>query len=190
MFSTFRTMALTAIAAGVLSSLPARADFIFDLTVGPPPPGVWTGSGSIDFTTASGTSTADVAGFTFNVATGPGSPQDYALADIKTISWSIDSSDNLSLLLSSNLITYFGIYESAVLLTNESGSHADPCVPSSPSVDGSATCFRVPNGVGVTLSHASLTATPITAAVPEPASLTLLAVGLAGLGMVVRLRRG
>ena len=192
MFSTFRTTAITAVALAVAQfASPARADFIFDLTVGPPPPGVWTGSGSIDFTTASGTSTADVAGFTFHVATGgAGSPQDYALADINTISWSIDSSDNLSLLLSSNLITYFGIYESAVLLTNESGSHADPCVPSSPSVDGSATCFRVPNGVGVTLSHASLTATPITAAVPEPASLTLLAVGLAGLGMVVRLRRG
>ena len=129
-----------------------------------------------------------MAGFTFHVATGgAGSPQDYTLADINTISWSIDSSDDLSLLLSSDLITYFGIYESAVLLTNESGSHADPCVPSSPSVDGSATCFRVPNGVGVTLSHASLTATPVVAA-PEPESLALLAVGLAGLGMVVRRR--
>jgi hypothetical protein len=34
------------------------------------------------------------------------------------------------------------------------------------------------------------TLTPAAAAVPEPASLTLLAVGLASLAMVVRLRRG
>jgi len=76
MFSTFRTTAITAVALAVAQfASPARADFIFDLTVGPPPPGVWTGSGSIDFTTASGTSTADVAAFSFHVATGDGSPQ-------------------------------------------------------------------------------------------------------------------
>src|SRR5215472_18787628 len=108
--------------SALLSSLPARADFIFDLDVS----GQWTGSGSIDFTTATGNSTVNVAGFSFHVASGAGSPQDYGLADINTISWSIDSSDNLSLLLSSNLIP-FGSDQSGILLTNESGSHAVPC---------------------------------------------------------------
>jgi hypothetical protein len=82
--------AITAVLfSALLSTLPARADFIFDLTVS----GNWTGSGSIDFTTQSGSSTVDVAGFSFHVATSGGSagaPQDYALADINTISWSID----------------------------------------------------------------------------------------------------
>ena len=166
--------------SALLSSLPARADFIFDLDVS----GQWTGSGSIDFTTATGNSTVNVAGFSFHVASGAGSPQDYGLADINTISWSIDSSDNLTLLLSSNSIT-FGSFQSGVLLTNESGSHVFPCDPTIFG-SGSLTCFQDSSGFGGTTSDGVLTATP---AVPEPASLALLAVCLAGLGVVLRIRR-
>jgi hypothetical protein len=72
------TAAAAVLFSALLSSSPARADFIFDLAVGPA--SEWTGSGSIDFTALSGTSTVDVAGFSFHVATGEGSPQDYALA--------------------------------------------------------------------------------------------------------------
>jgi hypothetical protein len=188
MFSAFRNTAIGAAALAFAAGFaaPARADFIFDLTVSGPSSAFWTGSGSIDFTTASGTSTADVAAFSFHVATGDGSPQNYNLADINTISWSINSSGDLSsLLLSSDLIT-FGSGHSGIVLTNESGTHGDPC-DSFLSL-GSLTCDVGAGGGGV--SHNSvLTATPAAAAVPEPASPTLLAVGLAGLGMVVRLRR-
>jgi len=76
------TAAAAVLFSALLSSLPARADFIFDLNVS----GDWSGSGSTDQTLL-GTSTADVAAFSFHVESGvAGGPQDYALADINTIS--------------------------------------------------------------------------------------------------------
>jgi hypothetical protein len=87
------------------------------------------------------------------------------------------------LLLSSDSIT-FGSSQSGILLTNESGSHVFPCDPTISGL-GSLTC-EGSSGFGSTTALGVLTATP---AVPEPASMPLLAVGLAGLSMVLRTRR-
>ena len=62
-----------AISTGATSS--ARAAFIYDLSVTG-----WVGSGSITFDTLTGSDPSDVSAFSFHVATGFGSPQDYGLA--------------------------------------------------------------------------------------------------------------
>src|SRR5262249_9195462 len=59
-------------------------------------------------------------------------PQDYNLADIATVDWSIDPTTfDLSLLLTTNLIP-FGVFQSAILLTNQPGLHPNPCGASTP----------------------------------------------------------
>jgi hypothetical protein len=171
LLATMRLSAALLFAAVLLSS-PAQAGLMFDLSVS----GNWSGSGSIDFTTASGTSTAGVDAFSFHVATSVGSPQDYDLADIAGISWSIDSSDDLTLLLISDAIT-FGSGTSGITLTNEDGLHPEPC--GSANSFGSMTCsspFLEPGGV--------LTAT----FVPEPGTLALFASALLGIAVYLRRR--
>ena len=162
--------------AAVLLSSPAHAGFMFDLTVS----SGWTGSGSIDFTTQSGSSTADVDTFSFHAATGAGSPQDYGKSNINTISWSIDSSDDLTLLLTSKKIE-FGFGLSAILLTDENGSNSDPCFSSTPTL-GSITCDT---SSGEVIAGGVLTAT----AVPEPGALALLAPALPGIAAYLLRRK-
>jgi hypothetical protein len=173
------------VAAAPLSA--ARADLIYDLNVAAGS-GFFTGSGSIDLTTLSGTSTAGVAAFSFHAATGNGVPQDYTLGDINTISWSIDSSDDLSLLLISDLLPLQGFpaITTAILLTDEGGSNPSPCSAATPE-PGSITCAKGNGNTDFESPDGVLTAT--LAAVPEPSSLASLAAGLVVFGFCRGRRR-
>ena len=158
----------------------AQAGFIYDLTVS----GNWTGSGSISFDTLSGSTSSGVSAFSFHDSTGfLTSPQDYDLADIASVDWSIDSSFNLSLLLSTALVP-FGLNQTAILLTNQSGVHSGPCGEGL----GSLTCAAIASGGGAVNSQGILSARLVSASVPEPSTVALFAMGLVGLGLMWRRR--
>jgi hypothetical protein len=166
--------------ATVLLSSPAQAGLMFDLSVS----GTWTGSGSIDFTTLMGTSTADVDTFRFHVATGGGSPQNYTLADINTISWSINGSDVLTLDLVSKAIAFDSAI-SGIVLTSASGLSTDPCAQGGGFSFGSVSCEA--SGGLIDLSYGgALTATAVPQVVPEPAALTLFGPMLLGIAAFLR----
>jgi hypothetical protein len=183
--------ALSGIATIAVMS-PAHAGFMFNLSASGPGVG-FTGSGSIDFTALSGTSTADVDAFSFHV-TGPtgsigaefGSPQNYALTDINTISWSINSSDALTLALTSNLLP-FGADQSGLLLNNTGADLLAPCGGGLGTTE-SATCLKSSTGGIVSLDGAGLTATFVPQ-VPEPGTLALLAPTLLGIAAYRRRRK-
>jgi len=182
-------LAATICFASLLSTA-AQAGVIYDLTVAGG--GSWTGSGSITFDTLTGNTTAGVSAFSFHVDnTGSGGPQDYNLADIATVDWSIDPTTfDLSLLLTTNLIP-FGVFQSAILLTNQPGLHANPCGASTPDT-GSLTCARNTAGTSfATTFDGQLSATfvSVSVPVPEPSTLALFGLGLAGLGWVNRRRK-
>lgn len=163
----------------LVEPVPAHAGFIFDLSVSS---SFFTGSGSIDFATQSGSSVADLSAFSFHVSTGAGSPQDYGLGNVATVSWTIDNSSNLSdFLLTTDLIS-FGTTQSAVLLTTSTAFHQGLC--SSSSFLDSQTCTA---GVVPNTSTGVLTARSVN--VPEPAAIALFGFGLAALGFMLRRAR-
>lgn len=174
-------VALFGIAAGAPA---AKADFIYNLTVQGTGVFTWTGSGSIAFNALSGNSTAGVSAFDFHVSSGAGSPQDYELPDISTVSWAIDSSFNLSFLLTTTLIPY-STNQSGITLTNQGGLYPSPC--SDASVLASESCVKF--GPGRSTHSLGETVIAQFVAVPEPTTIALFGAGLVGLSVIGRRRK-
>jgi hypothetical protein len=172
---------LTVVAALAITA-PAHAAYTFELTV--TGPSAFTGSGSIDFDTLSGNSAADLSAFDFHVSAGFGSPQDYDLGDIASISWTIDGAFNLTSVLLESVLIPFGSDQSGLLLAIGQSAPTDPCGFTWGS-NQSATCIRLQSGGGAGNSGA-LTAE--LQPVPEPSSYALVLGGLGLLGWVARRR--
>lgn len=193
-FGKFFVFALGALLAfGGLA--PAQASLIHDLTVtqlrG------FTGSGRIEFFTQSGTSKSGVKAFSFSgrfTGTAFGNPVDETFvfnspAQILNISWSIDPATSaLTLNLGSNLVPGpVAPAQYCVLLQNDNagGTCGGGVLTTTSGFSRAArqTIGSTSTGLG------RLSTTAVHEVLPEPATLALFGLGLAGLGLAATRRR-
>jgi len=177
------------IALAVLAiAYPAQATLIHDLAV----TNIYnnfTGTGHIEFKAATGTDTSGVSAFDFS-GTGPLGSFSFSLGEIENIQWSIDPTTwalSLNLGTSKDQIPTQTQVASCIILKNygTSGTCGSGLLTTTSSFSRVAQ-----QKIGITSTGGGNLATTPVQAVSAPTPLTLLAVGLAAMGVLRRQTRG
>jgi len=217
MFATFRTMAITAVALALTVGFaaPAQAGYIVTLTEGPDPSNPLVddvfanGSGPLDLTdltppSSNGGTVAlinPMGAFGGTIRTGPTSFTGDMAYSGATGPGSFGSGTTTTLASSGSgdLVAVTGFVGAGASFIDVPVNYVSGNPLSDNSTYDSATfaslgvtpgTYKWTWGTGAHADSLTLDIVAPAAGVPEPASLALLAVALAGLGMVVRLRRG